>query len=374
MKVLLTDGNYKHTLAAVRALGAKNIEVSVLSYLPFSISFYSKYCKKHYVIPKIDNTNKFIESVFEIVKKGDYDVILPIGLSSVLQFSKNKARLEEYVHVPIADEQSIEIASNKDQTVKFAESYNVPIPKTFYPRNMDDVHDISVDVEYPMVIKGIKGQGNVEYANSANELMQKCNKICAHPLIIQEYIQGDGYGFFALYNHGVPKAMFMHKRLREYPKTGGPSTFAESVYDSRLRELGLRILDNLNWHGVAMVEFKNDVKNGDFILMEINPKFWGSLDLAIASDVNFPYLICEMAMHKNMPQDFEYETGVRFRWLMPGDIFHLIKSPMMLPQFCHELCDPTINYDIKRNDIKPNIAQFGMMCAEFILRLKERRL
>lgn len=67
----------------------------------------------------------------------------------------------------------------------------------------------------------------------------------------------------------------MHKRMREYPITGGSSTAAESMYDPELRDLGLTLLKALDWHGVAMVEFKKDSRDGKYKLMEINPKFWG---------------------------------------------------------------------------------------------------
>lgn len=87
----------------------------------------------------------------------------------------------------------------------------------------------------------------------------------------------------------------MHKRIRELYTMGGPSTCAISVYDPKLLDYGLKILGALNWHGIAMVEFKKDSKDGTFKLMEINPKFWGSLDLAIASGIDFPYLLYKMA-------------------------------------------------------------------------------
>jgi predicted ATP-grasp superfamily ATP-dependent carboligase len=78
----------------------------------------------------------------------------------------------------------------------------------------------------------------------------------------------------------------MHRRIREYPITGGASTAAESFYDPALRDLRLTLLRALNWHGVAMVEFKKDQRDGTHKL--INAKFWGSLDLAIAAGVDFP--------------------------------------------------------------------------------------
>ena len=65
----------------------------------------------------------------------------------------------------------------------------------------------------------------------------------------------------------------MHKRLREFPVNGGSSTCAISIFDNDLLKEGTRILDDLNWNGVAMVEFKKCSKTNKFYLIEINPKY-----------------------------------------------------------------------------------------------------
>ena len=91
--------------------------------------------------------------------------------------------------------------------------------------------------------------------------------------VLQEYIPGHGCGLFATYQNGACKRVFMHRRVREYPATGGVSSCAESFYDARLEFYGTRMLDALHWHGVAMVEFRRDARDGEYKLMEINPKF-----------------------------------------------------------------------------------------------------
>ena len=95
--------------------------------------------------------------------------------------------------------------------------------------------------------------------------------------LIQEYIHGDGYGVEILCNHGEQRAIFMHRRLREYPVTGGASTLRESVYNEKVKNIALDLMRDLEWHSVAMVEFKLDEKDGMSKLMEINGRFWGSL-------------------------------------------------------------------------------------------------
>ena len=373
MRVLVSDGNFKHTLASVRSLGKRGIDVTVLSDLRLSVSFHSKYCSKGILAPNPEHDVAFSEFVYDLVRREQFDVILPISYAAVDQISRIQKKLEPYIRVPLPDRASIELAGNKGRTMQLAESIGIAIPKTFYPQSLEDAEQIADFLSYPVVVKGARENGNVGYANSPEELISQYKKISAFSPIIQEYITGGGYGFFALYNHGEARAVFMHRRLREYPVTGGPSALAESIYDPMLMEQGLRLLDNLKWHGVAMVEFKKDILTGRYVLMEINPKFWGSLELAIASGVDFPYLACRMACEGDIEPVSEYKTGVRFRWLFPQDLFHAVTNPGAIPQFLSDFADGTIRSDIDLHDIAPNILQLGMTAGEFALRIKQGR-
>ncbi len=146
----------------------------------------------------------------------------------------------------------------------------------------------------------------------------------AYPILAQERITGPGLGAFLLADAGRPLASFGHRRIREKPPTGGVSVYREAV---RLREdiLGHaeRLLQAFRWTGVAMVEFKEDVATGTPYLMEINGRFWGSLQLAIDAGVDFPRLLLDLAEGREVPHALEPTRHVRSRWLW-GDVDHLI--------------------------------------------------
>ncbi len=189
----------------------------------------------------------------------------------------------------------------------------------------------------------------MRYVNSAAELAT-CERGGA---VVQEYIPGEARAFFALFDHGVPRAVFMHRRLREYPITGGASTAAESIRDPVLAELGLRLLNSLRWHGVAMTEFKYDRRDGRYRLMEINPKFWGSLDLAIAAGVEFPWLTARLAMGEPFPPVMDYRVGARFQWAF-DDLLHAVARPGAVGAFFRDFWDPAVESDLRWNDPGPN--------------------
>lgn len=348
MKVFVTDANYKHTLGAVRSLGQKGIYVIAGASSKHSIAFYSKYCKERVIYPDPRDEKEFIKFMIDYVKNNEIDVLLPIGYLTTTTISKYKDNLCPYVSVPIASYESMEIASDKYKTMELAKKLSVKVPIMF-----DNYEKIEI---YPVVIKGLKESGKIQYVNSFEEL----SRYNAKESIVQEYIPGEGYGVFALFNKGAVRAVFMHKRIREYPITGGPSTAAESIYDQNLSDLGLKLLESLHWHGVAMVEFKKDLRDGEYKLMEINPKFWGSLDLAIASGVDFPYLAIKMAVDGDVETVLKYEKGVRFRWLFPDDLLHLLSNPRSVKAVLGDLFNKKTRSNIWKSDIRPNLFQIPL--------------
>jgi predicted ATP-grasp superfamily ATP-dependent carboligase len=145
----------------------------------------------------------------------------------------------------------------------------------------------------------------------------------AYPVLLQRHVAGAGEGFFALRWGGRTMATFAHRRVREKPPSGGVSVYRESIpLHARLVEPGLRLLDALDWQGVAMVECKREAGTDREVIMEVNGRFWGSLQLAIDAGVDFPELLARCAAGEAVPASSHYRTGVRSRWFW-GDVDHL---------------------------------------------------
>jgi len=320
MSVIVTDAQYRPILAVIRSLGRHNIEVTASSPKKLAMSFFSKYCKQHFLYPNPEKKpHAFLDTLLNIVKKKKYDVLFS-GSSTMKLISRFRDKFASYVHVPLAAHEKIMIAENKWHVIKIAMEHGIPCPKTTLIRNIQEIDDISKKIEYPVVIKpqvGIGAKG-VEYAHSPSEFVRKYKMVYSRygsPLI-QEYIPGTGYGVSALFNkYSEPRAVFMHRRIRENPITGGASTLRESILNPEMEKLGLKLLKALGWYGVAMVEFKLDSRDKKPKLMEINPRFWGSLQLAIASGVDFPYLLYKMEIEGDVKPVNSYKVGVKCRHL-----------------------------------------------------------
>jgi predicted ATP-grasp superfamily ATP-dependent carboligase len=342
MTVFLTDGAERTSLAIARSLGREGIDVHNGESYRFSTTALSKYCKRSYIYPdpQID-CKKFIKGLVAILKNGDYEIVYSSREVTTIPISYYKKRLEKYIKVPFPDYDKMLMTHDKARTIKFAMECGIPVPKTYFVESIDELEEISDTIEYPVVVKPrYKTTWNDEkpmmlkvtsknYVDNRNDLIntsQEIYKKTGKMPLIQEYIHGDGYGVEVLFNRGEPRAVFMHKRLREYPITGGASTLRESIYNEKLKNIALDLMEKIEWHGVAMVEFKLDKKDGEPKLMEINGRFWGSLPLSIASGVDFPYLLYKMVTEGDVEPVFEYKTGVKCRWLIHGDILWFISS------------------------------------------------
>lgn len=100
--------------------------------------------------------------------------------------------------------------------------------------------------------------------------------------------------------------------------------YRESVRaDPELVAASERLLEAFEWRGVAMVEYRvSDAENVPY-LMEVNGRFWGSLQLAVDAGVDFPALLVAAALGDDPDPVSSYRVGVRSRWWW-GDVDHLM--------------------------------------------------
>jgi len=387
-RVLVTDGHWRKTLAVVRSLGRRGIHVTVGERTHLNTSFFSKYCNRCMVYPSPRRyADQFIQFLLEEVKRNHYDCLLPMEEETLLLLARYQSEISKYTYLLIPDLKKIEFVRDKRNLIQFAEKQGIPVPKTFYSPPSLTLPPWGGGEGEGFVIKPRISSGSfgISYLKRREDLIPLYQKVHAkypYPLI-QEWIPDGGgvFGLSALFDDvSNVKAAFVHKKLRMYPVQGGPSTLREGVHHPQIMELGLSLLKSLNWRGVAMVEFKLDPRDGIPKLMEVNPRFWGSLELAIASGVDFPYLILRMAQGENFEPVLHYTVGRRSRWLLFGDVLHFLTNPRrfhLRPSFFH-FFEPNTTYDIiSKQDPLPILGAmatfFTFLCDPEMKRFLERR-
>jgi predicted ATP-grasp superfamily ATP-dependent carboligase len=229
---------------------------------------------------------------------------------------------------------TVDSLADKCQLMQTAAELDIPTPETLFSGSRDSLNCDLNALPYPVVIKPGKSWLKIQDTWCRSSVRFAGNRLEAQTILdtdpalengafmIQEHVPGHGKGVFCLYDNGSPLAFFAHHRLREKPPRGGVSVLSQSVpVDQALGSYARLLLDHAGWHGVAMVEFKV-TPDGRPFLMEINTRFWGSLQLAIDAGVDFPWLLYRIASGEKVEPVESYRTGIRLRWLL-GDLDHL---------------------------------------------------
>jgi predicted ATP-grasp superfamily ATP-dependent carboligase len=197
---------------------------------------------------------------------------------------------------------------------------------------------------------------SVRYAKNERDLRHILSDQIFHrfPFVIQERIEGPGVGIFLLMANGDVIARFAHRRIREKPPSGGVSVLCESVeMPPEAFQAAVKILRKLQWTGVAMVEFKLDIGQNIYKLLEVNARFWGSLQLAVSSGVDFPYLLYRHANKENIDVPDGFTIGLRSRWEL-GDLDHLLIRLFKDPKSVHL----PLNYPSRTSVLKDFFCDF----------------
>jgi len=333
--VLIAEGYNPVAIPILRSLAKRDLDTVVMTSFPFYLSRFSKYCNKPILVPSTGIEEEYAKAIEKIVKKMKFDVLFPIFEWSLMPVSKNRDKISPYVKLPIASHESIRMCFDKLSTVKLAIENDVPIPQTYFVHDSIELNKIAKEITYPAVVKPRWSMvwkndrafhRRSGFVNSAEELVATYNSIHGYfpfPLI-QEYVPGVNYSVAALYNEGRPRAFCCIKVHRAWPPTGGNSCFRESVQlDSEMRRYSETLLEALDWHGIAELEFRLDSRDNIPRLMEINPRFWGSLSVAVKAGVDFPYLLYRMTMDGDIEGVFNYKVGVKGRYF-EQDLMYIV--------------------------------------------------
>lgn len=373
MQVLLTDGNQKQTLAATRALARTGWTVDVASHRPRSPACFSRFCRRRlaYTDPASDR-EAFVSDVADHAERHGHDVVLPVGVATTVALSLARDRIEDHAVLAAPDADLLAKTHAKEETIRIAERAGVPVPETAVPDGADDLKALAEEVTYPVVVKSRKGSGvarTVLYASGPDELLSAYGRMTGREDVddihefdrpmVQEFIPGKIHDVMTVMRRGEPRAAVTGVRLRTIPPEGGPGIVNETTDDDRLRDLALDLLGAIGYHGAAQVEFKLDPRDGEYNLMEVNPKLWGTLELAIASGVNVPDMVCRLFLDGDVAPQMDHRTGVRLFWPLPGGLQYVLASRdrrEAVGEVLSFLGRPS-RTDLRLGDPVPNLAQ-----------------
>ena len=335
MRILITDGNERATLAAARSLIKSGHDVCVTAPSRPSLAGVSRGVRPRRVTSDpLTDPSQYAAELGRVAGQESIELLLPMTDASVEAVLEHRAVLPDSMIVPGPGLATYRAASDKARILELAGACGFDVPETRIINAPAECDAAVRESTYPAVVKPhrsvvMTGKARRKLGVTTVTDAAACRRALAalpasaFPVLLQRHVAGVGEGLFALRWGDRTVALFAHRRLREKPPEGGVSVYRESILlREQLVRPGLRLLQALDWHGVAMIECKRDAA-GRYVIMEVNGRFWGSLQLAVDAGVDFPTLLVRCAAGESVPLCHDYRVGVRSRWFW-GDLDHFL--------------------------------------------------
>jgi predicted ATP-grasp superfamily ATP-dependent carboligase len=323
-RAIVTYGRGWQALAVLRSLGRRGIEVYCGEEAPFAPSFFSRYCTGSFRYPSFaDSPEDFIDFMVEKVQElappaGEPYVLLPVHKETWL-FAKHRERFEPHISLPLTSHEKMARVHDKGALALLAEELGILIPPTRQFQSLDEVYRSVPDLKFPVFLKvreGASGVG-IKKCNSPEELTRSFREFVdgyglstdEFPLV-QEGIDGEDHCVSALFDRGRCVAKMTYRNVRVFPRTTGASALRQAVPLPDGEAAAVKLLSHLDWHGIAELDFRVGT-DGRAYLIEVNPRFFGGLPQALASNVDYPWLMYRIATGEHVTEEPEIDYEAR---------------------------------------------------------------
>lgn len=313
--VVITDGKYRSSIAAARVLGRAGYRVIITQTRGDETGeppvFASRYVAEGRWVDGAAADPEYNDRLLAILNEYEHPVLLCVGATSLNAVAKRQAEFEAVCDFLIAPPDVLDALNDKEAVHRRCLELGIPVPRQYEGK----------PEAYPVVIKphcgekfGLKASQRYAVAHNEAEFdthYRRMSQYDPNP-IVQEKIVGEGEGVSLLLGrNGELLGALCHRRIREYPMTGGPSTCCVSFYDEKMIAQAHALLKSFGFRGLGMVEFKGGR------VLEVNPRIWGSFPLTEQAQSPMAALYAKAAAGETVEYTAkDYRAGVRMRFLL----------------------------------------------------------
>ncbi len=322
-RVLVFGDDTRSFLTIVRSLGRKRIEVHAAPADFTSPALTSRYLKAlHRLPPYLGDGTEWCEAVAALLRREPFDLVIPCDERSILPFDLHRHRFADLTRVAVPDPTSLEVLFDKAKTRELAVLCDVPVAPGRRITAGDNGVRLIAEFGLPLVLKpchsfrleALHARARVEICEREEALSRALANIADSPTLVEGYFVGQGVGVSILASRGRVLQAFQHRRARE---RGGAGFYRVSQpLAPDLLTAVERMIAAITFTGVAMFEFKMAPPPGRWILLEVNARPWGSMPLAVALGVDFPYRWYQLLVDGEETPGVTYRPGVFGRNLM----------------------------------------------------------
>jgi predicted ATP-grasp superfamily ATP-dependent carboligase len=330
-EIVVTDGELRASLAAVRALGPRHAVHVAAASLP-SLAGASRWARSERLVPDaLADPKGFCDAMTALSERCHAAAVLPVSDAACRALLAPGAWTGS-ARLAAPSLEAYQRLSHKGESARLGREAGLDVPEGEEVADVEAARDVAARLGWPVIVKPVlsvdeaeegRRKRSVACAESAASLERIWReRVAPGSALVQRVVPGTGEGLFLLRWAGETRAVFAHRRLREKPPSGGVSVLCESIAaDPALQRSVERVLDACAFSGVAMAEFRSDGRRR--WLMEFNARLWGSVQLAIDAGVDFPTLLVDSVLGAPASPAPRYRVGLRSRWLL-GDLDHAL--------------------------------------------------
>jgi len=330
---IVFGGDAINALGVARNLGRNGVDVYYVAE-ERNEAMFSRYCKKSFRIPKIQEDRKRQRGFLLEFKKEISPSAVVFSGSDIfsLKLSSLKDEVDDNYHFLLPGKEIVETLVNKKKFYQSLDEQKIPHPITHFPENFDSIEELSEHVDYPVYVRPAISQIFTErfgrkgfVARSEKELTRYCALSARYNIdfMIQEIIPGPAMNLFGLCGYfdtdADPVGLFAYRRLREWPHKFGTNSLIQSVPVSdisQLEDLTVNYLHSIGYHGLMEAEFKKDIRDGDFKFLEVNARSWWQNSFPTRCGINLVFMAYLDATGDETDYDEDYQVGVKWIYFL----------------------------------------------------------
>lgn len=307
MKVLVFGDDTGPCLAVARSLGRRGIEVHLTTQFTASAASESNFVAAVHPVPLYAGDGaRWVGVVRELIARHSFCLLIPTSDSSLESLMRHQ---HDFGGVTVAapNAEAAAVFTDKYLTRQLAREAGVPVAEGTLVERVGAKWEMDEQIPLPVVLKRRNAYRCGERAQKAEVLLAGTAAELRRGLdsgrfdLVEAFLPGFGRGISVLARDGRVLMAHQHRRLRQKHATGPGSSRVSEACDPQLLEWTESLVAAAQLTGVAMFEYRHDPHSGRTVLLEVNPRFWGSLPLALAAGADFPARLFEMVVDRRDP-------------------------------------------------------------------------
>ena len=317
---LVLGSDTRSFLSVVRSLGRYGVEVHAAWTSPGAIALRSRYLEHIHSLPTPwESPEGWLESFNELLDSKSFDLVVPCNDSALIPLQERRRQINAAGSIYLLEDEAFAVTQSKILSTQLAESLGICVPEHATLQTLEQGIEFANEAGYPVVLKpttsfqsgNLRRKRNVVTVRNDKQLSLELKRLLQDGQVqVQKSFEGVGTGVEFIAKEGKILFSFQHLRLHE-PLKGGGSSYRKSIpLHPGMLKATKKLVGALHYSGVGMVEFRWNQQTDDWIFVEINGRFWGSLPLALASCADFPKLLYQnwVEQVEDFPQ--QYRAGV----------------------------------------------------------------